>query len=205
MMADVFCLDLKTDENPGGVHSVPELYKALLDVRIWGFNNNDIAQSWNRRRFAQEGANALSKSTQTLVSMIANEERSFGIMQKLNTMLSRTKGHKADQSKEGSLRWYGRSIVRKLLQAGKTVEEVSDICWLTAFAGIGVVVAVVYMRILRLTAPRLLILLDSLPKSCNSFLQRKTRVTGPKSKTSQRLMTPILARFSASMCSKLNG
>ena len=142
MLADLFSLDLKTDENPSGTHSVPELYKYLLNIRIWGFNNNDPAQSWNRRRFAQEGAKALSKSTKPLISRIAEEQRPLGQMEKLTSLLFGSKSQ-ADQSKEGSLRRHGRSVVRKLLQAGKTVEEVSDLSWLNALAGVGVCCAVV--------------------------------------------------------------
>ncbi|KAI9671612.1 MAG: hypothetical protein M1829_004617 [Trizodia sp. TS-e1964] len=138
LLADLFALDLITPENPQGTHTTSELYKALLDVRVWGFNNNDPGLAWNRRRWAREGATALTKSSQSVVAAIAAEKKPIGYVEKLVTSLGMSHVHKKDLSKEGSLRWYGRHVARQLLTAGKTVEETADICWLTALAGVGV-------------------------------------------------------------------
>ena len=51
--------------------------------------------------------------------------------------------HRKANLKAGSFRWCGHEIVEKLLTAGKTVEEVVGICWLTSFGGVGVPVTFV--------------------------------------------------------------
>lgn len=45
LLADMFYFDLKSDENPDGVLSATDLYSYLLNVRIWGVNNNDPGQA----------------------------------------------------------------------------------------------------------------------------------------------------------------
>ncbi|QSS58355.1 hypothetical protein I7I51_07779 [Histoplasma capsulatum] len=52
-MGDLFQFDLKTEENTSGTYDIDSLYGDLLNIRIWGFGNDDPAQSWNRRRDAQ--------------------------------------------------------------------------------------------------------------------------------------------------------
>ncbi|KAJ6137471.1 Cytochrome P450 [Penicillium samsonianum] len=59
LTADLFYFDLRTDENPDGTLSVAELYKSLVNLRIWATNNLDPAESWNRRRRSAEGAKVL--------------------------------------------------------------------------------------------------------------------------------------------------
>ena len=145
MLADIFYLDMITPENPHGSMKANELYKSLLDMRVWGFNNNDPGLAWNRRRWAQEAAQVISKSTQSLVQTVATEKKSKGLIYALfasrNTTGSLT---------EGSLRTYGHRLVEKLLAAGKTTEQTSDICWLTAFGGVAAPVTAVCMSPLRL-------------------------------------------------------
>ena len=135
LLADLFYLDLNTTENPNGSMDIPQFYKALLDIRIWGVNNNDPGIAWNRRRWASEAAQAITSSARELVRSVAADKASlglFGIVTSLFTATRRT------AVKEGSLRWCGKQIVEKLLAAGKSVEDVADILWLTAFGGIGV-------------------------------------------------------------------
>lgn len=146
MLGDLFCLDLITEENPHGTHSPAELYKYLIDVRIWGFNNNDPAMAWNRRRYAQTAATALIKSTQKSITRISAEQLPKVFFDKLVSILPWHQGEKKDGPKQGSLRWYGGQVASELLAAGKTIKEVSDIMWLTALAGVGVAPAVVCNR-----------------------------------------------------------
>lgn len=143
MLGDLFCLDLNTDENPRGEHSTAELYKYLLDVRVWGFNNNDPGLAWNRRRYAQEAAVILSKSTEKLLAKVRAEKLPRAFVDKLKSILPWQEADKSHVPKQGSLRWYGTYVVSELFEAGKTVKEVSDIMWLTALAGVGVNVALV--------------------------------------------------------------
>jgi hypothetical protein len=138
LLADLFCLDIKSPENPDGTLSPSQLYKALLDVRTFGFNNNDPALAWNRRRFAQDGVTLLSKTTDITVGQIAKDAHGHNFLQNL------IGGHaRRSAVKQGSLRWYGQHIVTSLLASGKKPEEVSEICWMTAVAGVGVVVGLV--------------------------------------------------------------
>ncbi|KAF2177884.1 prostaglandin G/H synthase 2/cyclooxygenase 2, pgh2/cox2 [Zopfia rhizophila CBS 207.26] len=138
MIADIFSLDLKTAENPDGSLSISQLYKALVDVRTWGFNNNDPAMAWNRRRWAQDSATLLSNSTDVVVNNISKDGRA---RRPLQSLTGSAQGRR-NMTNERSLRWYGRHIVSKLLAAGKSPQEISEICWLTAVAGVGVVVGV---------------------------------------------------------------
>jgi hypothetical protein len=134
MMADLFCLDLNSQENPDGTLSISKIYKYLLDVRTFGFNNSDVALAWNRRRWAADGAKLLTESTNTTISQIAKGKHGFGIFDHPT---------RKNMEKDGSLRWHGRQIATALLGAGKTSQEVSEINWLTAVAGVGVVVGMV--------------------------------------------------------------
>ncbi|KAK3389209.1 heme peroxidase [Podospora didyma] len=135
LLADMFCLDLRTDENPGGTLSSTELYRYLLDIRIWGVNNNDPAQAWNRRRRAQEGARAVIDSTRKLVDKAkANRDLglvSLGIGSAITSAIAST-------VKKGSLRSCGEKLVNELLAQGNSPERVVDELWLTAFGGTGV-------------------------------------------------------------------
>ena len=140
LLADLFYLDLNTTENPHGTLDTPKFYKALLDIRIWGVNNNDPGISWNRRRWASEAAQAITDSTRELVRSVAADKASFGLFGIVTSLFTATR---RTAVKEGSLRWCGKQIVEKLLAAGKSVEDVADILWLTAFGGIGVPVTYV--------------------------------------------------------------
>ena len=141
VLGDIFSLDLNGQENPKGVHNEADLYRYLLDIRVWGFVNNDPALAWNRRRWASEAATILSESTQKVVSRVRAERLPRGIFDKLQSILP-WQGD-GPKTKQGSLRWYGSYMVSELLAAGKTVKEVSDILWLTAVGGVAVVVSLV--------------------------------------------------------------
>jgi hypothetical protein len=144
LLADLFCLDLKTDENPDGTLSFTQIYKALSDCRSWMVSNSDPKNAWNIRRRAAEGASLLIDSSKHLVEDILRDNRHVGWTEAVYRWVPGI-GHKTrrNYSKEGSLRWYGRHFLSRLLRAGKCVEEVTDIAWLTALGGIGVPVCVV--------------------------------------------------------------
>ncbi|KAI1106136.1 heme peroxidase [Jackrogersella minutella] len=140
LLADLFYFDMHTDENPNGTLGAAELYSHLLDIRVWGVNNNDPAQAWNRRRHAQEGVKIVIDSTRKLVDEVAaSHGLGFGIASAISSVL----GRKADL-KEGSLRSCGHKIVEELLAQGNSAEKVVDSLWLNAFGGIGVPVTAFY-------------------------------------------------------------
>ena len=159
-MADLFCLDLNTDENDGGSLSTAELYKHIIDVRIFGFNNNDPALALQRRKEAREGAEILTETTLKAVSGGFNPIGSghgilskatgavtgvaTGITSKIPVVggLVKNVGKKV-QANTGSLRWYGQNVAKEIMASGKTPEEAAEICWLTAVGGVGAPIGVV--------------------------------------------------------------
>jgi linoleate 10R-lipoxygenase len=139
MMADLFYFDLKTDENPDGKFGCADLYNHLLNVRVWGTNNTDPAESWNRRRRAQEGCKIITDSTRGLVDeVVASEGLGFGLVSALSNVFTRKAYLKKD-----SLRSCGLKLVQELLAQGSTPENVTDQLWLMAFGGVGVLVTTV--------------------------------------------------------------
>ncbi|CAM1509632.1 Fc.00g033710.m01.CDS01 [Cosmosporella sp. VM-42] len=140
LLADLFYFDLKTDENPDGTLSSTELYRRLLDIRIWGVNNNDPGQAWNRRRRAQEGAKIVIDSTRKLVDeVVLGRGFGMGIASAISNKFTRKAYIKKD-----SLRSCGLKLVEELLSQGNSAEQVVDNLWLTAFGGVGVPVTTFY-------------------------------------------------------------
>ncbi|KAG2416425.1 hypothetical protein HFD88_007640 [Aspergillus terreus] len=126
IMADLFCLDMKTPENPTGSMNAATVYRHLMNVRIWGFNNNDPALMLQRRKWAIESAEALIETTRKLVNEQAQPAQS-GVLKNLMTRRQAT----------GTLRWYGNNVAKEMMEMGMSAEEVADICWLTAIGGVG--------------------------------------------------------------------
>ncbi|KAH8587872.1 prostaglandin G/H synthase 2/cyclooxygenase 2, pgh2/cox2 [Bisporella sp. PMI_857] len=130
LIGDLFYLDLKGPQNPNGALTTKELYKHLLNVRTWGFNNNDPALAFLRRIWAQEGATVLTNTTRSNVRGVVASRLYMGS--------KRLFGRYRNHIKLGSLRWYGQHVVRQLSANGISSKEVAETMWLTAVAGIGV-------------------------------------------------------------------
>ncbi|KAE8389860.1 heme peroxidase [Aspergillus alliaceus] len=156
ILADLFCLDLKTSENPNGTYNNAELYKYIIDVRIFGFNNDDPGLALQRRKWAREGAESLTRTTLKVVSNLPASEKSAkgivkgavstakGIASKIplvGKLFGDGKGVE-EQSTSGSLRWYGYNVAKELIASGKTAAEVADISWMNAVGGVGATVGV---------------------------------------------------------------
>ncbi|KAL2006622.1 hypothetical protein VTN00DRAFT_9290 [Thermoascus crustaceus] len=148
LLADLFSMDLKTPENPNGSLNTATLYKYLMDVRVWGFSNNDPALAWKRRMAAREGAEALTETTLKLIKATPRETAAKGITSGIKGLASKVpvvgglfKGG-SNSSTTGSLRWYGYNVVRELIAAGKSPEETAEICWATALGGVGASISV---------------------------------------------------------------
>ncbi|KAG9253116.1 linoleate diol synthase, partial [Emericellopsis atlantica] len=140
LLADLFYLDMRSDENPTGSLSSTELYRHLINLRIWCINNDDPAQAWNRRRRAQEGAKVMTKSTRQLVDeVVLNRGYGFGITNALSHVASRRA-----YLKKGSLRSCGYQLAEQLLAQGSSSERATDELYLSAFAGVGVPVTLFY-------------------------------------------------------------
>ncbi|KAI0205662.1 heme peroxidase [Astrocystis sublimbata] len=140
LLADLFYFDMKSNENPDGVLSTTELYRHLLNIRIWGVNNNDPAQAWNRRRRAQEGAKVIMETTRKLVDEVQRSKGlGLGIASTLSNVLTRKSKIKKD-----SLRDCGYKIVEELLAQTNSAERVTDNLWLSSFGGSGVPVTAFY-------------------------------------------------------------
>ena len=138
ILADIFSLDLKSQQNPEGSLNMADLYKHLINIRIWGFNNNDPGMAWRRRAWAREGAEVMTKTTKEMVEGISRDvSRSTA-----SGFFFSRRSMRPDWSSKGSLRSYGREVAKNLLKS-KTIDETTDICWLTALAGVGVPVGMV--------------------------------------------------------------
>lgn len=148
LLADLFSLDLKTRENKGGSLSAATLYKHLLDVRTFTFNNNDPALALQRRKAAREGAEALTETTLKVIS--SGKEAPKCILSKI-PVIGRLFGSKDDERSQpsiGSLRWYGQNVVREIIAAGKSPEEAAEISWLNAVGGVGAPIGVVGLPVM---------------------------------------------------------
>ncbi|KAB8078973.1 heme peroxidase [Aspergillus leporis] len=156
ILADLFYLDLKTPENPNGTYNIAELYKHIIDVRVFGFNNDDPGLALQRRNWAREGAKNLTKTTLKVVSNLPASEKSGkgiikgavstakGIASKIpivGKFIGDDKGVEG-QSTSGSLRWYGYNVAKELIASGKAPAEVADISWMNAVGGVGATIGV---------------------------------------------------------------
>jgi linoleate 10R-lipoxygenase len=138
--SDLFYMDMRSDENPSGTLSVVELYKSMVNLRIWATNNTDPAEAWNRRRRAAEGVKVIIDSTRKLVDEVSSS-RGFGLgfASALHKQFGRQSYLKAN-----SLRSLGFKLVDTLLAQGSSSEHVTDQLWLMAFGEIGVLVTTYY-------------------------------------------------------------
>jgi hypothetical protein len=174
------------------------MYKCLLDIRVWGVNNNDPAMAWNRRRWAQKAAQTISKTNQALVTAVAAEKQGRGLFEFLASFVSPAYRVRKIALEKGSLRSAGHAIVEGLLAAGKTIEETADICWLTSFGGIGVPVTAV--RIHTPFSRPACSPPSSSPRLFNTSFALVTRSCGKPCKAWLWLTTPNPTRSFASTC-----
>lgn len=187
LLSDILYLDLRTDENKSGSLSTAEFYKHLLNIRVWAVNNNDPAMSWNRRRWAQEGAAIMTKSGLNLVRDVADEKGNPGLAGYLASAISDKHKYRSYGIKKNSLRSCGHKIVQGFLAKGMSPEKTADICWLTALGGIGVPVTTV--SLFKQSKPNFATNgLTSFAKSCNSSSKMRTKSTGPRFSHSQLSM-----------------
>ena len=145
LLADLFYFDLRTEENPNGSLSHADIYKHILNIRVWGANNNDPAQAWNRRRWAQQSAKIIIDSTRPLVQEVANKKRPAGILTFLSTIVSPKKSY-SSKIKRDSLRSLGRKLVSGYLTNGTPVEQTIDNLLLNGFGAVGAPVTAVRTR-----------------------------------------------------------
>ncbi|KAF2139467.1 uncharacterized protein K452DRAFT_77778 [Aplosporella prunicola CBS 121167] len=177
LLADLWSLDLKTPEDPSGSLSIKQIYKYLVDLREFGFNNTDPARTWRKRLSAQDAAKVMTASTLKCIerrqsaspvaaasgAASAAATKSKGFISKATSSVTGAvtgalskvpvvgkwfgggggggDGSAAAKATEtmgaGSLRWYGDQVVKELREAGNTLEETGDLCWLTAIAAVG--------------------------------------------------------------------
>lgn len=132
IMADLFCLDMKTPENESGSMNAATVYKHLMNVRTWGFNNNDPGLMLQRRKWASESAEALVKTTLKVVNEQAQPQKTH--------ILGSLTGNKQSVS---TLRWYGNNVAKQMMEMDMTAAETAEVCWLTAVGGVGAPVGLV--------------------------------------------------------------
>lgn len=126
-LADLFLIDLKTDENPGGALCEAQVYSLLLDIRLWGINfASDPAEAWNRRRRAQESCKVIMEGTKKLVQRVALIR---GFPPRIASAITSV----CSNVRKGSLRWCGEKLVEELLEQGNSVDKVVDTLWYVPF------------------------------------------------------------------------
>lgn len=138
-VGDLFQFDLKTEENTSGTYDIDSLYGDLLNIRIWGFGNDDPGLSWNRRRDAQLSTRRLLASTEAYIKKVTSSTRIRNIVGAVTNGL-------ASHGSKTSLRSFGRDCIIELLANGKSVQEIADIMIFTALGGIGAAISTVYCR-----------------------------------------------------------
>ena len=191
LLADLFYFDLRTDdENPKGTLSYSEVYKHLLNIRVWGANNNDPGLAWNRRRWARESAQIIIDTTRPLVQEVANAKNTGanGIFTYLSSLVSANASH-SSHIKEGSLRSLGRKLVQGYITNGVSVEQTIDNLWLNGFGAVGTLVTMVCspifpppLQLSRIPFPTNTFQTSS-PSAQSSSSTPKTPASGPKSRT----------------------
>ncbi|EGP87976.1 unnamed protein product [Zymoseptoria tritici ST99CH_1A5] len=134
LLSDIFCLGIKTDENPIGTYNAAGLTRDLLALRTWGFANFDPAQAWRRRREAREAADRLRTRVVAHLKLVTGSSDG-GLVSKAIGYLT---GSSADHPpKANSLRWHGINTARQLLAAGNSYSKTAEILFLSALGGIG--------------------------------------------------------------------
>lgn len=133
LLADLFVLDLKTDENPNGSYNPARLYDEIMALNAWGLNNDDHAQAWNRRRRAHEAMERLIETTEPLVKQASG---SGGFIHSLfNSTKADTDG--------STLRSLGKKAVAGLIESGRPLDEVVDLMLYSALGGVGAAITMV--------------------------------------------------------------
>lgn len=199
IMADLFCLDMKTPENESGSMNAATVYKHLMNVRTWGFNNNDPGLMLQRRKWASESAEALVKSTLKVVNEQAQPQKTY--------ILGSLTGNKQSVS---TLRWYGNNVAKQMMEMDMTAAETAEVCWLTAVGGVGAPVGLVriphFLSSNDMHPSPNTIFIPRSPTSYNITSDRKTSTTGKRSSISSP--NPITAApstsFSDNTCLKRN-
>ncbi|GLA37646.1 hypothetical protein AnigIFM63309_004597 [Aspergillus niger] len=133
IMADLFCLDMKSPENESGSMNAATVYKHLMNVRTWGFNNTDPGLMLQRRKWASESAEALVKTTLKVVNEQAQPQKTH--------LLGKLTGYQ--QSEVSTLRWYGNNVAKQMMEMDMTAAETAEVCWLTAVGGVGAPVGLI--------------------------------------------------------------
>ncbi|KAE8151335.1 heme peroxidase [Aspergillus avenaceus] len=136
-LADLFLLDLKTDENPSGSYDIEGLYKDIHTMYNWGYDNTDPANSWNLRRKAQQAFRRLLDSAKKTIRKEANA----GLTKAVSTTVKRAE----HLNRTPTLREFGREFIGQLVAKGKPKSEISDIMIFTPLGAIGPCVTEAYI------------------------------------------------------------
>ena len=111
--ANVFSLPLKTEDHPGGVYTEQELYMVMTVIFVCIFLDSDPAKSFPLRMATKKICQVLGKIVQANVSSVNLTGWVAGILDGMYTI---------DHS---PLKDYGVHMVRKLLESGQGVEEIT--------------------------------------------------------------------------------
>ena len=150
VLAGVFSLDLKTDENPKDFYDIPTLYSDLHTEWIWLFSNLDPARSWNRRRDARKACTRLRETTKAylkrhLPHLPGSNSEDAGLSQKIAGFSSGPQ-FRTNRIKKDTIRWYGLQVAAKVIAAVGDVDKAADILTTVAVGGGGLPIGQVSYR-----------------------------------------------------------
>jgi hypothetical protein len=127
--SSLFCIPLKSEDNPHGSFDERELFRIFSDANIYIFFDHEPTKTWARRRVAKAGIEALAKKMVPLIEEMARMP-GLGIIKGLKegaeNLLHGAKSPMAE---------YGKSFVKSLLKQGNSPKDVAWclICLAVAF------------------------------------------------------------------------
>lgn len=113
--AALFCLPIKTDESPRGIYTEQDLYLVLTMLFTAIFFDADPANSFKVNNLARD----LTQQLGTLVALNAEAVSKVGVVADIVHKIGN-----GSSSKAPSLAHYGTHMIQRLLEKGKSVEEV---------------------------------------------------------------------------------
>jgi linoleate 10R-lipoxygenase len=117
----LFCIPLKSEDNPHGSFDERELFRIFANANIYMFFDHDPTKTWARRRDAKAGLEALAKKMVPLIEEMARTS-GLGIIKGLKEGAENVlHGAKSPMAE------YGKTFVKSLLKQG---DSAKDVAWL---------------------------------------------------------------------------
>ena len=126
----MFCIPLKSEDNPQGTMGETELWKTFSEANIYIFFDHEPTKTFARRRAAKKGIEALGKQMVPVIEDLARSPP-LGIIKGL-----KEGADKALHPSKSPMGGYGTTLAKTLLKQGKTAKDVAWILISMATAAI---------------------------------------------------------------------